>query len=93
MVNVSISVELEELLKNVNEGHVIGWLKKKGYAVMSPAELRGFVNIEKSLGTVAFYTMLAEAIEQGKLSLEMIVGYVATRKLMKTVEEKVNKPQ
>jgi hypothetical protein len=38
------------------------------------------------MGTTAFYKLIVDAIESDKLSLEMIVGHVATRKLLQKAE-------
>lgn len=72
-VNLLNQFPIEELLKRV---------ESKGYSVLSTADLSHYVNIQKSMGTEPFYDMLVEAIEKGELSLELLIGKVAIKKLV-----------
>jgi len=53
------------------------------YTTIKREDGHKFVDIEKSIGTEPFYELIVKAIEEGRLSLELIVGKVATNKLMK----------
>lgn len=86
LVTTNVSFDSESFLQQIGKDEVKSWLEKQGYACMSSDESSKYVNIEKSIGTNAFYKMLVDAIESGKLSLEMIVGHVATRNLIKKAE-------
>jgi len=87
LVSMNVSFDSESLLKQIGEDEVRAWLEKQGYACMRSDEASKYVNIERSMGTTPFYKMLVDAIESGKLSLELIVGHVATRKLMQKAED------
>ncbi len=86
-ISMNVSFESESILKQIGVDEVRSWLEKQGYACMGSDEASKYVNIEKSIGTNAFYKLLVDAIESGKLSLELIVGHVATRKLMQKTED------
>lgn len=86
LITTNVSFDSENLLQQIGENEVRNWLERQGYACMSSEEASKYVNIEKSMGTTAFYKMIIDAIESGNLSLEMIVGHVATRNLMKKAE-------
>jgi hypothetical protein len=85
-ISTNVSFESEYLLSQIGESEVKSWLESHGYACMMSSEASKYVNIEKSMGTNAFYKLLVDAIESGQLSLEMIVGHIATRKLMQKAE-------
>jgi hypothetical protein len=61
---------------------LIDRLTSNGYEVVSAEDLPKYINIEKSMGTEPFYNMLIDAIEKGEMSLELLVGKVALKKLM-----------
>ena len=85
-ISMNVSFEIESLLSQIGESEIKSWLERQGYACMRSEESSKYVNIEKSMGTNAFYKLLVDAIESDKLSLELIVGHVATRKLMQKAE-------
>lgn len=86
-ISLNILSDSENLLNQIGIESVIDWIERKGYSVMNADLASKYVNIEKSMGTEPFYKLIVDAIEAGKLSLEMIVGHVATRKLMRTSEK------
>jgi len=85
-ISMNVSFESESLLRQIGKEEVKSWLENQGYACISSDEASNYVNIEKSMGTTAFYKMIVDAIESDKLSLEMIVGHVATRKLLQKAD-------
>jgi len=88
---ISLSLEVEEILQEVGELLTINWLEDKGFAVVSNEDKINYVNVEKSMGTEAFYELLEKAIEDGKLSLELLVGRIAVKNIMKSAKN--DKPQ
>jgi hypothetical protein len=85
-MNVSINsiVDSDNLLEQVGLSVIVDWLKTKRFTCFSEELLANYINFEKSTGTEEFYDLLIDAIEQGKLSLELIVGKMAVKRLMKT---------
>lgn len=85
-MNVSINsiVDSDNLLEQIGLSVIIYWLENKGYACIGESAQPNYINIEKSIGTEPFYNLLIEAIENGKLSLELLVGKMAVKRLMKT---------
>jgi len=90
IITTNVSFDSDALLQQIGKDEVRNWIEKQGYACMSSDESSKYVNIERSMGTTAFYNLIVDAIESGKLSLEMIVGHVATRNLMKKAENVSN---
>lgn len=86
LVTTNVSFDSESFLQQIGKDEVKSWLEKQGYSCMSSDESSKYVNIERSMGTTPFYKLIVDAIESGKLSLEMIVGHVATRNLIKKAE-------
>lgn len=91
IVSMNVSFESESLLKQIGEDEVRSWLERQGYACMKSDEASKYINIEKSIGTLPFYKLLVESIESGKLSLEMLIGHITTRKLMQKAEDVAKK--
>jgi hypothetical protein len=85
-MNVSINsiVDSDNLLEQIGLSVIIHWLETKGYACIGESSQSNYINIEKSIGTEPFYNLLIDAIENGKLSLELLVGKMAVKRLMKT---------
>jgi len=86
LITTNVSFDSEALLQQIGKDEVRNWLERQGFACMSSDEASKYVNVERSMGTQSFYKILVDAIESGKLSLEMIVGHVATRNLMKKAD-------
>lgn len=84
---IPVTIETDEFFSEVGDEEIIKHLESKGYGVIRPGETSKYINFEKSMGTEPFYKLIVDAIEAGKLSLEMIVGHVATRNLMRTAEK------
>ena len=85
-ISMNVSFEGDYLLQQIGKDEVRNWLERQGFVCVSSDESSKYVNIERSMGTTAFYKLIVDAIESGKLSLEMIVGHVATRKLLNKAE-------
>lgn len=85
-MNVSINsiVDSDNLLEQIGLSAIIYWIETKGYACIGELAQSNYINIEKSIGTEPFYNLLIDAIENGKLSLELLVGKMAVKRLMKT---------
>ena len=73
VTNFLNQIPVEELIKRI---------ENNGYVVVTYKDSEKFVDIEKSIGTEPFYDMLVDAIEKGDLSLELLVGKSALKKLM-----------
>lgn len=85
-MNVSINsiVDSDNLLEQVGLSVIVDWLRTKRFTCISDESLASYINFEKSTGSDEFYNLLIEAIENGKLSLELLVGKMAVKRLMKT---------
>jgi len=69
-------------IKKVTDEVLKDELERRGFCVVADSEAEKYVNIEKSMGTEPFYELLVDAIDKGFLSLEMLIGKVALKKLM-----------
>lgn len=92
-VTITSTIESNALLEQIGRVEVIHWIESQGYTCLGAEEQSKYVNIEKSMGTKPFYDLLADSIEQGRLSLEMIVGTVAARKLLRDANQKMGQPK
>lgn len=90
IISMNVSFESESLLSQIGKDEVRSWLEGRGYVCILSEEASKYVNLEKSMGTDAFYKLLSGAIESGKLSLELIVGHVVTSKLLRNTEKNVS---
>ena len=86
-IQLSMLVDLEEVLELSEDQKIIKWLEKKGYACVPKSEQSKYINLEKSLGTEAFYQIITDAIESGKLSLELIIGHATVKNLLKNIKD------
>ena len=90
-IKLSVDFDESEILEKIGKAYIIGWLRTHGYEVVDPKDLHKYIDVEKSMGTEPFYNFLVDSIEKGKLNLELLVGMVATKKLMATAQTVASK--
>jgi len=70
------------LLKKISEEEIAGFLNDSpNFVVIKTLDADKYVDIEKSMGTEAFYDMLVKNIEEGKISLELLIGKALIKKM------------
>jgi hypothetical protein len=76
-----------KLLQNMHQGDIINFVDDHSeYLTVKKDEAGNYVNVEKSAGTEAFYELLEQLINNGKISLELLVGRIAVKKIMNNVK-------
>lgn len=81
---IKVNVSVEGVLKNIDKNVIKEYVESYYDAYwVEPEDANNYVDIEKSVGTEPFYDMLVKYIEEGKLSLEMLIGKVTLKKLQK----------
>jgi len=81
---IVVNIDPAIVLKSVDDRWLISYLEERtGGMFVKKEETDHYLNIEKCIGTEPFYDLLVKAIEDGKMSLEMLVGKVAVKKIMK----------
>lgn len=81
---INVTIDTEEFLNEVGDDQIINYLSTKGYGVIASGETSKYINLEKSVGTEPFYKLLAQLIDEGKLSLELIIGHVITKRIIES---------
>jgi len=86
--NVVLDVDVKEALKKLRKTeNVQDFLEiveeEFGVIFVDKKDGDDWVNVKKSMGTEPFYNLLVDAIEAGDLNLELLIGKVAMKKLLK----------
>lgn len=88
IVTVNVNLDVDVILDQIGEDIVKSWLRDRGVSCLTSEEADCYVNLDNSIGTMPFYKVLTDAIDSGKMSLEMLVGHVAMCSVMKSVQLK-----
>jgi len=81
-----------DLMSVMDEDKISDFLNNgEKYMTVKREDADKYIDVDKSIGTDAFYDLLEKAIEEGKISLELLIGRIAVKKIMASAKN--NKPE